>query len=152
MARKKQQKKKPHRGKPYRHPIPGPNEIIDDETARQRLEDALERNLYGLVCLAADDEDAHVCSRVLGWVDAHRFRVLEHDIQPPYYFCPRQCLQPGIECHALGTTEFLRHPRCVDVEYPGLLCFDPGQLLFDTAFIDSAAQQVLDEFSKPACP
>ncbi len=29
MARKKNQTRRPHKGKPYKHPIPGPNELID---------------------------------------------------------------------------------------------------------------------------
>jgi len=29
LARKQKQEKKPHKGKPYKHPIPGPNELID---------------------------------------------------------------------------------------------------------------------------
>ena len=29
MARRKKKEKKPHQGKPYKHPIPGPNQLID---------------------------------------------------------------------------------------------------------------------------
>ena len=29
MARKDKKRRKTHKGKPYKHPIPGPNEVID---------------------------------------------------------------------------------------------------------------------------
>ena len=49
MARKQKEKKKPYKGKPYKHPIPGPNEIIDflEEAGRPQKAEAILR-AFGL--------------------------------------------------------------------------------------------------------